>query len=262
MKITISNIAWQHDQDEEMYSFLNKTGITGIEIAPTRIFPENPYRDINRVKSFSAALKKQYNLDVVSLQSICFGRAEAVFGTAEESLALQGYLKQAIDFSSALQCNNLVFGSPKNRVIQPGQEQRAVDFFSELGRYAATQNTVFAIEPNPEIYGTNFITTTAEAFSFVKQVDLLAFKINFDLGTVLYNNEDVKLLNGNIQYINHVHISEPYLEEIKERDLHRELAAILKDNNYTGYVSVEMKSGSTIQRIQEILYYIQDVFKA
>ena len=43
MKLAISNIAWSKEYDEEMYEFLSKNGIEGLEIAPTRIFEKNPY---------------------------------------------------------------------------------------------------------------------------------------------------------------------------------------------------------------------------
>ena len=42
MKLSISNIAWSDKYDKEMYQFLYKNQIEGIEIAPTRIFSENP----------------------------------------------------------------------------------------------------------------------------------------------------------------------------------------------------------------------------
>ena len=43
-------------------------------------------------------------------------------------------------------------------------------FFNILGDYAKLKNTVIALEANPDIYGTNFINTTKEAFSFVKKL--------------------------------------------------------------------------------------------
>ena len=42
MNLSISNIAWKAEYDSEMYKYLETTGFNGLEIAPTRIFPENP----------------------------------------------------------------------------------------------------------------------------------------------------------------------------------------------------------------------------
>lgn len=261
MKVTISNIAWQAENDAEMYAFLKEKNCTGIEIAPTRIFPENPYSDLKKTADFKEELHSNYGLQVVSMQSICFGRNEAIFSSEEERASLLDYIKQSIDFASVLGCNNLVFGSPKNRNINEGQGELAIAYFSEIGRYATQKNTVFAFEPNPVIYGTNFINTTTQALDFVKECNVEGLKINFDLGTVIYNEENLSVLEKNLKWINHVHISEPYLEEIQKRSLHNELASILRKGKYENYISIEMKGGSELQKIKDIIQYTQDVFK-
>ncbi|RZK04957.1 MAG: sugar phosphate isomerase/epimerase [Flavobacterium sp.] len=261
MKVTISNIAWQTENDAEMYSFLKEKKCTGIEIAPTRIFPENPYSDLHKVADFKEELQSNYGLQVVSMQSICFGRNEAIFSSEEERESLLNYIKKSIDFASVLGCNNLVFGSPKNRNINEGQEDLAIAYFSEIGKYAAQKETTFAFEPNPVIYGTNFINTTIQALDFVKACNVEGLKVNFDLGTVIYNEENISILQDNLKWINHIHISEPYLEEIQKRSIHNELASILKKGNYSNYISIEMKGGSELEKIKDIIQYTQDVFK-
>jgi len=261
MKVTISNIAWQPENDAEMYAFLNEKKCTGIEIAPTRIFPENPYSDLKEVANFRDELQSDFGLQVVSMQSICYGRNEAIFSSDSERNSLLEYIKQAIDFASILGCKNLVFGSPKNRNINSNQEDIALAYFSEIGKYAAQQNTVFAFEPNPVIYGTNFINTTNQALNFVKACNVDGLKVNFDLGTVIYNEENLSVLEDNLKWINHIHISEPYLKEIQKRSLHKELASILRKEKYANYISIEMKGGSELEKIKDIIEYTQDVFK-
>lgn len=261
MKVTISNIAWQTENDAEMYAFLKEKKCTGIEIAPTRIFPENPYSDLNKVTNFRNELQTNYGLQVVSMQSICFGRNEAIFSSDSERNSLLEYIKQSIDFASVLGCKNLVFGSPKNRNINPNQEEIALAYFSEIGKYAAEKNTFFAFEPNPVIYGTNFINTTNQALDFVKACNVDGLKVNFDLGTVIYNEESLSILENNLKWINHIHISEPYLEAIQKRSLHKELASILRKEEYNNYISIEMKGGSELEKIKDIIQYTQDVFK-
>ena len=261
MKVTISNIAWQPENDVEMYAFLKEKKCAGIEIAPTRIFPENPYTDLNKVANFRDKLQSEYGLQVVSMQSICFGRNEAIFSSEDERNSLLEYIKQSIDFASVLDCKNLVFGSPKNRNINPNQTEIAIEYFSEIGKYAAEKNTVFAFEPNPVIYGTNFINTTNQALDFVKTCNVEGLKVNFNLGTVIYNEENLSILEDNLKWINHIHISEPYLEAIQKRSLHKELASILRKEEYNNYISIEMKGGSELEKIKDIIQYTQDVFK-
>ena len=260
MNLTISNIAWQVENDFEMYDFLKNHDLKGLEVAPTRIFGNDPYSNLDEVKVFKNKFKKDFGLKIVSLQSICFGKNEAIFSSVEERNILLNYIKEAIDFASVLECENLVFGCPKNRNISEGQENIAIDFFTEIGNYANDKNTIFALEPNPVIYGTNFLNTTQQALDFVKKCNVDGLKVNFDLGTVIYNDENLSVLNDNLQWINHVHISEPYLNEIQNRELHKELAAILKNQNYQNFISLEMKSGSELEKIKDIIIYAKDVF--
>ena len=141
MKVTISNIAWQPENDAEMYAFLKEKKCTGIEIAPTRIFPEKPYSDLEKVADFRDELNANYGLQVVSMQSICYGRNEAIFSSEDERNSLLEYIKQSIDFASVLGCKNLVFGSPKNRNINPNQEEIAAAKMMENTRAAELERS-------------------------------------------------------------------------------------------------------------------------
>ena len=79
IKMSISNIAWLPENDEEMYSFMNHLEYSGLEIAPTRIFPEKPYNKIIEAKKFKKNLKEKYNLEISSMQSILYGINEKIF---------------------------------------------------------------------------------------------------------------------------------------------------------------------------------------
>ncbi|MEO5777755.1 MAG: sugar phosphate isomerase/epimerase family protein [Flavobacterium sp.] len=261
MKLAISNIAWSSEDDEQMHFFLKSAGFEGLEIAPTRIIPENPYDKLKEAEAFKNTLKTDFSLTIPSLQAICFGRNEAIFGKEEERESIKEYIKKAIDFASVLDCKNLVFGSPKNRIIGENQEDIAMSFFAELGTYANKKNTILAMEPNPDIYGTNFLNTTQQAVDFVKEIKNKGLKINVDLGTIIHNNEDIAIIANNIELINHIHISEPFLEPITERDIHNDLYQILKENNYSNYLSIEMKNTNDTAIVKNAIYYLKDVFK-
>ena len=170
--LSISNIAWDSTNDAEMYEFITAHGFTGLEIAPTRIFPDKPYEHLAKARIFADTLGKKFGLAVSSLQSIWYGRNESMFGpdTARETLI--EYTQKAVLFAEVIGCGNLVFGSPKNRAI-PGDKYipSAVDFFQKIGEFAHQHGAVIAIEPNPPYYNTNFINTTDEAFAFCRQID-------------------------------------------------------------------------------------------
>lgn len=261
MKLSISNIAWSAENDQEMYNYLSQQGFA-LEIAPTRIFENNPYEDLRKANAFEKGMKAKYGFEISSMQSICFGRSEAIFGSDEERKAIFDYTLKAIDFASAINCNNLVFGSPKNRIIGENQMKIAYDFFKGLGTYATSKNTIMALEANPEIYGTNFITTTQQAFDFVKEANCKGLMVNLDLGTILNNNESLEIVEQNLDLISHIHISEPYLERIEEREIHQDLAKILSKNKYDKFVSIEMKNQNSIESVKETTTYIKSIFHA
>ena len=60
MKLSISNIAWKAGQDQTVYKMMQTYGFTGLEIAPTRIFPENPYQDLEAAKEWAKSLTEEY----------------------------------------------------------------------------------------------------------------------------------------------------------------------------------------------------------
>ncbi len=259
IKLSISNIAWKSEQDKSMYAYLQKCGYQGLEIAPSRLFGQMPYEDLNKVKLFREKLSKDYDLNISSIQSIWFGRKEKMFSSIEERDCLKDYTKKAILFAEAIGAGNLVFGCPKNRIIYSSQDYEvAIRFFRELGDYAYEHNTVLAMEANPVIYGTNYINETHEALKLINIVNSKGFKLNMDFGTVIENQEEFDWVDNHAELINHVHISEPYLNVIEKRDLHCELIAKLKENNYNGYISIEMK----IQENVEVLYKTIDYLKS
>jgi sugar phosphate isomerase/epimerase len=254
MKRSFSNIAWSAEHDAEMYAFLHAQGFDGLEIAPTRIFPEHPYEHLDEARNFAARLYERYGFAISSMQSILYGRAENIFGSHTEREDLLEYTRKAVDFAAALSCGNLVFGCPKNRTMPEGADiQGAYDFFGNAAEYAEHRGTVIALEPNPPYYGTNFINTTQEAFDFCRKLNLPALKVNADLGTLISNGESINLLKENISLINHIHISEPKLAPIERREVHREICRL----EFGGYVSVEMGNTGDLDVVKRTAEYIR-----
>lgn len=244
-----------------MYIYLKENDFEGLEVAPTRLF-EDPYNKLSLANDFSKDLLKKYNLKISSMQSIWYGRSEMIFGTDEERNILLEYTKKVCDFAQSLNCKNIVFGCPKNRTIKDeSQIPISMDFFKSISDYAYSKNVTIALEANPVIYGTNFLNTTLEAFNFAKKVDSKGIKINLDIGTMIYQNENVDIIYKIDDYINHVHVSEPNLELIKKRDLHLDIFNALREIKYNKFVSIEMKNSNDINLVKQALSYTKKVFR-
>lgn len=256
MKLSISNIAWPAAFDGEMYPFLAGLGFSGLEIAPTRLFPDNPYHHKAEAVAFAKKLKADYQLGISSVQSLLFGKSENIFASPEHREALLDYLKQAVLFAEAVECRNLVFGSPKNRNMpSPDCLPAAAAFFREIGDFAFLHGAVIAFEPIPLYYGTNLINTSSEAFEFCRQVGSEGFRVNYDLGTAIYNKESIGDAKKNIAMVSHIHISEPMLATLKKRALHEKLKTL----DFAGYVSIEMKYFGDIETVKNTARYIAGI---
>ncbi|MBQ1508096.1 MAG: sugar phosphate isomerase/epimerase [Erysipelotrichaceae bacterium] len=260
MKLSISNIAWEDAHNEELYKALQKYGYTGLEIAPTRFFPVDPYEHIEEIRELIGKLREEYGLFISSMQSIWYGRTENIFDKEEQKVLID-YTEKAVAFAEAAGCENLVFGCPKNRILKEGDDPSlAVSFFRAIAKLAEAHHTVIALEANPPIYGTNFINDTPSALSLIREVDHPAFRLNLDLGTMIHNGEDTSVLSEYPELIHHVHVSEPYLKAIEKRDLHPKMASFLRDVGYTGYVSIETGKTEDIRKLKETMRYVKKVF--
>lgn len=261
MKLSISNIAWGSESDTIIYDKLKSVGFQGLEIAPTRIFTSQPYTHIEEARVWASQLYENYGLKISSMQSIWYGRQEKIFGDKYDRRVLVSYTKQAILFAEAIKCRNIVFGCPRNRDTDDvsGNLDIAINFFKELGDYALEHNTIVALEANPSIYHTRFMNTTEQAVEMACKSLSKGIKVNVDLGTIIYNDENIQYLRQIAKYVNHVHISEPRLNFIEKRELHYRLFSLLSDMDYQLFVSAEMSNGGDIEKVCQVIEYVKSL---
>ncbi|KKU10938.1 MAG: hypothetical protein UX13_C0001G0029 [Candidatus Woesebacteria bacterium GW2011_GWB1_45_5] len=269
-KIAVSNLAWTRKEDAKILPVLKKYGITGIEIAASKIW-EDPARVNRRTAENYRRFWTESGIKIVATTSLLFGHPELTIfkGSAKRKRTLN-YLKKMIRLSSYIGARAMVFGSPKNRIIGnlPKEEVKKIakEFFYEIGREAKKYNVFFGIEPNPKIYGTDFINSTQEAVALVKEVNHPNFRVHLDTGTMTANREDVeKTLRSAISYACHMHISEPLLKTVPQRKSnHVKVAATLKKLKYKNWVSVEMPLEENIdhvQKLQKTLKFVREIYE-
>ena len=263
MKTSISNIAWEAADDDRIIGSLSSYGFSGLEIAPTRVIPDLPYRHLDEAKAFSDKVRNEAGLGICSMQSIWYRRSESIFGAPSEVESLIDYTKEAVLFAETVGCPNLVFGCPKNRIVPEGRSASdAVGFFRTVGDFAAQHGAAIALEAVPESYGTNFLNLTEELFDFVAAIGSDGLKMNLDFGTMLTNGEDVSAVGRYVPLVNHVHISENGLACIEKRDEHRVFLQALKATGYDRYVSIEMKNQEDPGKVLSVVSYLRDLVNA
>lgn len=262
MKLSMSNIAWGKERDREAYALLARYGFSGLEIAPTRIFPERPYEHLEEAAAWARGLREEWGLEVPSMQSIWYGRRERLFGPPQERQTLLEYTGAALEFAQAVRCKNLVFGCPVNRNRPEGAgSEIAVEFFRALGGMAQERGVYIGLEPNPPIYRTNFMNDIPSVLAMLDQAGSPGLGLNLDMGALIENGESLDLLAGRVRRVSHVHISEPGLAPLRERrELHRDLCRLLEDEGYGGYVSIEMGKAEDLAEVERVLDYVKSVF--
>jgi sugar phosphate isomerase/epimerase len=236
-------LAWKKEEDLLVRDLLLEQKIYNIDIVPLHV--------VETLETISDSHKNykrfwsDVGIEILGMQSLFYERRETLFfsdkKTVKETLA---YFERVSELAYSLGCRSLVFGSPKQRNLSADSVsiEEIKIFFKEMSKICKKYDQIVCLEPNSNLYGTNFLTSTREVAEFI---DLLAddnIRMNFDTGCDLMNGEDpVRSFEEFGHYVQHVHISAPQLKRIDEFTLdHKNFSRILKKSNYSGGVSIEM----------------------
>jgi D-psicose/D-tagatose/L-ribulose 3-epimerase len=244
--LSLSNIAWPPDAQDEAIATLKSLDVTAIEIAPFNVFHTWDV-GLDRVRDLRLRLD-DVGIACPAMQGIVFNVTGAhLFRSAESRLLLHAHLVTIARVAGVLGARACVFGAPKLR--DPGDLQpeeafdKAAEFLRWIGPAFANEGSVLAFEPNATAYACRFVTTTAEAIDLVSYVATPGIGLQIDTGTVFLEAEDPAILTRAVPYAAHAHISEPALAPIGTSGVdHRPLARSLKAGGYEGSISIEMKS--------------------
>lgn len=246
MRIAISNIAWDVEEDELVAELLAKYGVDAIDIAPGKYFPHPDLatdEDIEEVKAYWA----EKGIEITGMQSLLFGtQGLNVFATADIQSRLLAHLESICRIAGKLGSSRLVFGSPKNRdrsgLTDAQALEEAVRFFKRLGDIAQSNGVIICLEPNPTCYGANFMITSLETQAVVKAINHPAIKMQLDTGAITINQESIaQVLNSVHSEIGHIHISEPNLSVIGSSDAdHAQFANAINNTLAGSLVTIEM----------------------
>jgi D-psicose/D-tagatose/L-ribulose 3-epimerase len=245
--LAISNIAWPGEDDAEALDLVEKSGFTGIELAPAKSFGPWAEIDLEQVRVQAADLAAR-GLKVVALQGLLFGVPGAkLFGTNEERAALARHLALVARIAGACGGVPCVFGAPGAR--DPGElpmetaMDSAAQFFAAVAHNFAVEGAVLCIEANPVEYQCRFVTRTTDAYALVRQVATHGFGLHIDAGAILLNGEDPEFLTEAAPLVEHCHASAPHLMPVADHaSAYAPLAAALRGAGYRGWVSVEMRT--------------------
>ncbi|MCW8327455.1 sugar phosphate isomerase/epimerase [Photobacterium sp. SDRW27] len=267
MNISISNIAWDKRNDDEVSSILKKYDLKHIDIAPTKYFPSPSMSTDSDIFSVKEYWDKQ-GISIIGMQSLLFGtQGLNVFSDAENQDKMLSHLSSICHIGKLLDAKKLVFGSPRNRdrSLLNDDETRiiAIDFFNRLGDIAEENNVIICLEPNPTCYNSNFMVDSLETASVVKSINHSHIKMQLDVGAMYINNEDPNIIIPDVcNLVGHIHISEPQLSAINaHNEYHHKVAPLLSQFLPEKDITIEMLTSSETQSSHEINNSIEFVIQ-
>jgi sugar phosphate isomerase/epimerase len=241
VRIGVSNLGWRRDEDAELLAALD---VDALELAPTKLWDDPLAVPAAALAAYRAAAPP-----LVALQALLFGHPELrVFDESRERTLV--HLRGMCDLAAALGASVLVFGSPGNRRRDGRPRAIAVDFFRELGEYAASRGVCVCLEPLPPELGTDFVTSAAEAASLVDEVASAGFGVHLDSASLRLAGEDpLETIRPGLR---HFHASEVGFGPLGTTGVdHARCAEALRRAGYGGVVSVELLAadGSNRERV-------------
>ena len=271
MRLSVSNIAWEVQEDQAAVALFRQVGIDAIDIAPGKYFPRPTDATSSEVKQ----VRNWWNdrgIDIVGMQALLFGtKGLNIFGPRESQIQLLTHLDAVCRIGGELGATRVVFGSPKNRDRSGLDDQVAfeiaVSFFQRLAVIAANHGVTVCLEPNPPRYGSNFMINSATTAQVVQAVNHQNIKMQFDTGALTINEEDpVSTLLAYANLIGHIHASEPDLVPLGDGlTAHQAMADAIELYLPAHLVTVEMvasKNEPHLLAIERALHVAVNAYRA
>lgn len=243
-KLACSNLAWPPGDDERALHELASQGFSGIEIAPTRVWPN--WRGANQ----EAAKEHRKRLadagfSIPAMQAIFYGLGDLnLFAHASFEPLIKHTIKVSM-IAEALECPVMVFGAPKMRDPRGIHEDhvldRAISALTAMAKIAHDHGTTLCIEPNARDYGCGFVWTGRQGAEVVQAVNHPGFGLHLDAAAMHLEGEDSLMSIHNLaSRVLHFHVSEPGLCGLAEpRVDHLANLRALAASGYDRWVSLE-----------------------
>jgi hypothetical protein len=227
--LSVSNMAWKHQDTKDVLSILRKFRIGRVEVAPTIVAGDwdTPF---------------EYPYPISSFQSILYNTGICIY---EDPDAFVSHYRKVAKLCSTHGVHSVVFGSPNQRHVSAGVD--IVPYFKTIADISREYSVSFCIEPNSKKYGCTWLTTVSEVVDFLKKVgDPDVIKLNLDTGNYIMENDTFVFDAESVKYIGNVQVSNEHLEPICSMTSRNKAttARVLKNIasvGYTGYISLEMK---------------------
>lgn len=247
MKFAICNETFDGWSHPDALACAASLGYTGIEVAPFTLDA-----DVRRISAAQRAefrnLARTKGLTIAGLHWL-LARTEGLHltsGDPEVRVRTADYLVELIRFCADLGGTVMVFGSPKQRDLQPGVTfeegaTRAAEVFSRVMAAAESAGVTIALEPLARTE-TNFINTASQGMEIIRRVGHPRFRLHLDVKAMSDEGRPVEgIIREFGKHAAHFHANDPNARGPGTSGLdHAPFAAALREIGYDGWVSVEV----------------------
>lgn len=264
MQLSISNIAWDKELDEVVAELLLSEGVHCIDVAPGKYFPNFDLitiNDISRVREFW----ESRGIKIIGMQSLLYGTTGLNLFDKTSQPAMLAHLQRIRWIAAHLGVERMTFGSPKNRdrskLTDLEANAIAGDFFRRWSKNRLDGNVQprLLLEPNPPLYGANFLTTTESAAAFVRELNDSLIGLQLDIGTLTINKEAPDVIEEVATVTGHVHVSEPQLVPVGTTDAPHKIYAEHLKAVPAKYLTIEMVEKDSRKQLDSICRAIRFV---
>ena len=247
MKFAICNETYQNWSFEDICAHVATTGYDGIEIAPFTLRKDPRDLSVDDAAGYGR-IAHGAGLEVVGLHWLLVSPEGMHLTTSREDVR-----EQTAEFGShlariceAMGGNIMVWGSPKQRDIEPGLShdeamQNAAGVLSRICETAGPLGVTIALEPlGPQ--ETNFLTTAAETIELIERVGHPACRLHLDVKAMSSEPSSIpEIISASALHLAHFHANDPNLRGPGFGDVDfAPIAEALHAVSYQDYVSVEV----------------------
>ena len=251
MKISICNEVFEGWPIEEVFKYAAELGYDGVEIAPYTLADSVTGISLERRKAIRQAAEK-CGIEIVGLHWLLRKPEGLSINHPDEIIRTrtQQYMEALIHLCADIGGKLLLHGSPHQRTIKEGWDpilawEHAKETFKGCMDAAQERDVFYCIEPLTRT-NTNFINTVEDGLRFVREIRHPHFKLMFDCRSASENEPlvvDALLRAIESTMLRHVHVNDangrgPGFGQTEFVPILRTLV----ENNYQGYISVEVFS--------------------
>lgn len=245
-RLAVSNIAWS-GSNSEILSLLASLGVSGIEVAPSKIMDGWTGLDLKTMDAYRRQCE-DFGLVIPSFQAFLFNKPELqLLGSFENFEPLRNHVDFVAELAATAGAKILVYGAPRSRLLFGRSleevEDLCVDRLGLLAETCAKHHVSLGLEAVPPEYGGEIITSFRDSIRIVGKVNSPSLVLHLDSGCTWLNGDDVEAaISAAGKSIFHFHISQPQLADFSSpAKYHTAAANMLRSIEYSKWCCIEMR---------------------